>query len=99
MSYDARATCRRKVKYRSEAFARVVGQNTLAKEGDEVKTLFPYQCPVCDRWHLSRTDHTGIAPVTLARAVGVVSEPTPALRMTFSRDRRRAWGGSGANGP
>jgi hypothetical protein len=46
-----RAACERKVNYRTKAEAR--DKASVRSRGDGV-ALYPYECPVCSRWHLTR---------------------------------------------
>lgn len=56
----SRRDCRRKASYPSEARARIVGQNAAARDD---RTLWPYQCRHCRRWHLTSGGGYGL-PIT-----------------------------------
>lgn len=56
----SRRNCRRKARYKSENRARIVGMWSAAKEE---ATLYPYLCPHCGGWHLTRQER-GARPIT-----------------------------------
>jgi predicted RNA-binding Zn-ribbon protein involved in translation (DUF1610 family) len=47
----SRRNCRKKSRYKTENRARIVGMISAAKES---ATLYPYECPHCGQWHLTR---------------------------------------------
>lgn len=55
--------CAEKVRYPSEAAARAVGQASIRRVGGLAR-LWPYACPVCRGWHLTKWPAEGMAAIT-----------------------------------
>lgn len=51
MLEKSKANCRKKARYPTEHRARIIGQVSSMRRG---VTLWPYRCPHCEQWHLTR---------------------------------------------
>lgn len=51
-SAQAKATCRRKVRFEDELEASVALEAMVTKHPETTDALVPYRCPICRRWHL-----------------------------------------------
>lgn len=60
MKSKGKRNCRKKARYYSETRARIIGHIQAAKK--EI-TLWPYSCPECGRWHLTRKKNNA-RPIT-----------------------------------
>ena len=60
MKSKAKRNCRRKMAFPTEHRARVIGSLKMT-EGQQ----WPYECPICERWHLtSKIPQEGVRPIS-----------------------------------
>jgi hypothetical protein len=64
----SRRDCSKKARFSTEAVARACGTIKLAKN-EATKSLWPYACPHCSRWHL--TSILQPSPPITAKASGI----------------------------
>jgi hypothetical protein len=60
--------CRNKGSYPNESRARILG----AYKASGVDPLWPYACPECDGWHLTKLPQPGVRPI-MPGASGILS--------------------------
>lgn len=56
--------CDTKTKYSSEKSARLSGQNQIRQGNVPSGRLWPYACPNCRVWHLSKSASNGVSAIT-----------------------------------
>lgn len=64
MKSKAKSNCRRKGVYPTEARARILG----AFKAVCSHPLWPYVCPECGGWHLTKQPQKGVTPIEAGKA-------------------------------
>jgi hypothetical protein len=62
---ERRKMCRHKNRYADEHAARAAGMISLEQHNLGYSKLWPYQCPLCSRWHLTKKYRKNVQAITL----------------------------------